>query len=64
MKNQENYSVEIIRYTIPEDQSTSFEDAYEKVGAYCKDSPYCHGYHVNHGDDELSHYIVTERAGA
>lgn len=59
MNSQDNYSVEIIRYTISEDQSANFEKAYQQAGAYLRDSPYCQGYHVLHGEDEPNHYIVT-----
>ncbi len=57
MKKQR--SVEIIRYTIPADQSAKFEEAYRHAGEYLKSSPYCLGYHVLHGEDEPTHYIVT-----
>ena len=59
MNEKKDYSVEIIRYKISDDQSKAFEDAYEKAGEYLKASPYCLGYHVLHGDDEPNNYIVT-----
>lgn len=59
MNEKKDYSVEIIRYKISDEQSKAFEDAYEKAGEYLKASPYCRGYNVLHGDDEPNHYIVT-----
>ena len=54
-----NHSVEIVRYTIPNDKFESFETAYKEAGEYLKASSYCLGYDILHGDDEPSHYIVT-----
>lgn len=54
-----NYSIEIIRYTIPEEKGADFESDYLKAGAYLEASPYCLGYNILHGDDEPDHYIVT-----
>ncbi len=58
MKNTENYSVEIIRYNIPPDQHSTFENAYVEAGKYLKASKYCLSYSVIHGNDEPNHYIV------
>jgi len=58
MDKNSNYSVEIIRYTIAQDQRASFEDAYAKAGAILQKSPYCLGYEIIHGVDESQHYIV------
>ncbi|GAA0551110.1 antibiotic biosynthesis monooxygenase family protein [Chitinophaga japonensis] len=55
----DQYSVEIIRYNIPEDQQASFEKAYSDAGKYLQASPYCLGYHIIHGEEEPTHYIVT-----
>jgi quinol monooxygenase YgiN len=51
-------SVEIIRYTIPADQHTNFEEAYKKAGKLLEESAFCLGYHVIHGEEEPDHYIV------
>jgi heme-degrading monooxygenase HmoA len=59
MKPLSNYSVEIIRYNIPEDQQSNFEQAYSEAGKYLQASPYCLGYELIHGEEEPSHYIVT-----
>ena len=59
MSTKENYSVEIIRYTLPDDKLESFETAYQEAGKYLKDSPSCLGYHILHGEDEPNNYIVT-----
>lgn len=59
MNKEEKYSVEIIRYTIPNNDRISFENAYKEAGIYLKASPYCLGYNILHGDDEPNHYIVT-----
>ncbi len=58
MKNETNYSVEIIRYTIPQDQYSNFETAYTEAGKYLKASKYCLGYQVIHGNEEPNHYII------
>lgn len=58
MKNDPTYSVEIIRYNIPSDQATAFENAYSKAGEHLRASPYCLGYEVIHGEEEPNHYIV------
>lgn len=59
MKAANNYSVEIIRYNIPQDQQAGFEKAYAEAGRFLQASPYCLGYQVIHGEEEPSHYIVT-----
>lgn len=59
MNTAKNYSVEIIRYTIPKDQQSSFEDAYGKAAKLLEASPYCLGYQIIHGEEEPEHYIVT-----
>lgn len=51
-------SVEVIRYTIPEDQSAAFEKAYAEAGKHLQASPYCLHYQVLHGNDEPKRYIV------
>lgn len=58
MQNNEQYSVEIIRYTIPKDRHQEFEKAYAEAGTFLQASPYCLGYEVIHGEDEPDHYIV------
>lgn len=59
MKAADNYSVEIIRYTISPDQQNSFEKAYAEAGKFLEASPYCLAYEVIHGEDDPSHYIVS-----
>lgn len=58
MDKNKNYSVEIIRYTVAEDQKATFEEAYTKACAVLKTSPYCLGYEIIRGVDEKQHYIV------
>jgi hemoglobin len=40
--------VEYIRYEIPEDEASSFEDAYARAGASLEASPHCERYEVAH----------------
>ena len=58
MENK-NYSTEIIRYNIPEQERENFEKAYQQAGQYLQASEYCLGYQVIHGSEEPNHYIVT-----
>lgn len=58
MKTEQPYSVEIIRYTIPMEMQTAFKKAYHDAGAFLKQSPFCLGYEVLHGEDDPTHYIV------
>lgn len=53
-----DYSVEIIRYLIPEEQSSQFENAYAEAASYLKSSPFCLGYRLLHGDEEPENYIL------
>jgi quinol monooxygenase YgiN len=53
-----NYSTEIIRYNIPEQERGNFEKAYTQAGQYLQASEYCLGYQVIHGSEEPNHYIV------
>ncbi|MHA4807030.1 antibiotic biosynthesis monooxygenase family protein [Flavitalea flava] len=55
---KENYSMEVIRYTIPADSHNNFELAYQEAGKYLKASPFCLGYQVIHGNEEPNHYII------
>jgi quinol monooxygenase YgiN len=59
-KNSEttNHSIEVIRYTIPADQHSNFEEAYRAAGKQLEASPYCLGYQVIHGEEDPNHYIV------
>jgi quinol monooxygenase YgiN len=59
MNTEKNYSVEIIRYTIPQDQQSSFVDAYGRAGKLLEASSYCLSYQIIHGEEEPAHYIVT-----
>jgi quinol monooxygenase YgiN len=56
--NTQNHSIEIIRYSIPADQHSNFEEAYREAGKLLDASPYCLGYQVIHGEEEPNHYIV------
>ncbi|HEY4655117.1 MAG TPA: antibiotic biosynthesis monooxygenase family protein [Cyclobacteriaceae bacterium] len=58
MKESKSHSVEIIRYSIPQDQRTKFEEAYRSARPHLEASPYCLGYEVIHGVDEPGKYIV------
>lgn len=53
-----NYSTEIIRYNVPEQERSNFEKAYTSAGQYLQASEYCLGYQVIHGNEEPNHYIV------
>ncbi len=57
MENK-NYSVEIIRYNIPDSARDKFETAYTEAGKYLQASKFCLGYEVIHGNEEPNHYIV------
>jgi quinol monooxygenase YgiN len=50
--------VEYIRYTVPADQATAFEQAYDEAGTYLLASPNCLGYDVARCTDEPTSYIV------
>jgi heme-degrading monooxygenase HmoA len=58
MSKNTSYSVEIIRYSIPENQSADFEAAYASAGIILQKSPYCLEYEIIHGIDEPQHFIV------
>jgi len=53
-----NYSVEIIRYSIPAAQSAAFEKDYAEAAEYLKASQYCLGYRLIHGEEEPENYIL------
>ncbi len=54
--NDKNYSMEIIRYNISEDQRSNFEKAYTEAGEYLRASEYCLSYQVIHG---MMNQIIT-----
>ncbi len=56
--SNKNYSVEIIRYNISQDEMSNFEKAYTEACKHLQASEYCLGYQVIHGNDEPNHYIV------
>jgi quinol monooxygenase YgiN len=58
MSKNTTFSIEIIRYDIPESQRTGFEAAYAKAGAILQSSPYCLAYEIIHGVDENQRYMV------
>lgn len=53
-----NYSVEIIRYDIPQNESDNFEKAYAEAGKHLQASKYCFSYEIIHGNEEPNNYIV------
>lgn len=61
MNNDANYSMEVIRYNIPEEKHQSFEEAYNEAGQYLKASRFCLGYQVIHGEEEPNNYIILIR---
>ncbi len=54
----ENRSTEIIRYKISTDKHDDFEKCYAEAGRYLKQSVYCLGYQILHGEEEPDNYIV------
>lgn len=52
------YSVELIRYTIPENQWSQFENAYAQAGKLLSKSKYCLYYTINKGSEEPNNYVV------
>ena len=52
------YSIEIIRYNVPDDQQENFEKSYARAGEHLKASPYCLGFEVIRGVEERNKYIV------
>jgi quinol monooxygenase YgiN len=56
--DNKTFSVEVIRYNIPQDKGAAFEKAYAEAGKHLQASPYCLGYQVLHGNDEPDHYMV------
>ncbi|HEX3650551.1 MAG TPA: antibiotic biosynthesis monooxygenase family protein [Pseudonocardiaceae bacterium] len=50
--------VEYIRYSVPPEQATHFEQTYEKAADYLLASPHCLGYDVARCVDEPASYIV------
>ena len=59
LKTHPGNSVEIIRYSIPNDQHANFEKAYDEACEYLKKSKYCLSFEVLHGDEEPDHYMVV-----
>src|SRR5690242_10249625 len=53
-----NYSVEVIRYNIPQDQWEQFEKAYAEAGKFLGKSKYCLSYAINKGSEEPNHYVI------
>ena len=53
------YSIEIIRYNVPDDQQENFEKSYARAGEHLKASPYCLGFEVIRGVEERNKYIVS-----
>jgi quinol monooxygenase YgiN len=58
MNKDTSYSIEIIRYSIPEGQRSDFEAAYARAGTILQKSPYCLAYEIIRGVDERQHFIV------
>lgn len=61
MSTNENYSMEVIRYNIPQDKHKNFEEAYNEAGKYLQASKFCLGYQMLHGDEEPDNYIILIR---
>lgn len=57
-KEMKNSSTEIIRYKVSPEMHAAFEKAYSEAGAYLKQSAFCLGYQLLHGDEEPDNYIV------
>jgi quinol monooxygenase YgiN len=53
-----NYSVEVIRYDIPQNQQAQFEKAYDAAGKFLSRSKYCLSYVINKGSEEPNHYVI------
>jgi len=60
MKENKNYSVEIIRYKIDSQNHKNFENAYSEAGKILEKSPYCLAYQIIPGEDEPDQYIVRD----
>jgi heme-degrading monooxygenase HmoA len=58
MNENNDQSVEIIRYKVPADQAKNFEDAYAKAAEVLQKSSFCLAYEIIHGVDEPQNYIV------
>lgn len=52
------YSVEVIRYNVPQDQWEQFEKAYDAAGKFLSKSKYCLSYAINKGSEEPNHYVI------
>ncbi|MCS3795317.1 antibiotic biosynthesis monooxygenase family protein [Niastella sp. OAS944] len=52
------YSVEVIRYNIPQNQQAQFEKAYDAAGEFLRRSKYCLSYTINKGTEEPTHYVI------
>lgn len=50
---------EIIRYKVPQDQMTAFENAYRQTEELLQASPNCKGYELIQCDKEPQSYILT-----
>jgi hemoglobin len=50
--------VEYIRYRIPEDEASAFEDAYRRAAASLDASPHCERYEVSRCTEEPAAYTV------
>lgn len=50
--------VEYVRYRIPEERRSAFEDAYRAAGQSLRRSPHCIRYQLTHGVEEPENYIL------
>ena len=50
--------LEYIRYTIPQERSQEFEDAYDRAGASLRRAPQCLGYHLARCTEDPTSYIL------
>jgi len=50
--------IEYIRYTVPPEQASAFEDAYARAGALLHEDSHCLAFDVARGIEEPEHFIV------
>jgi len=50
--------IEYVRYTVGEDRSAEFEEAYRRASTVLDGDVHCLGYEVARGVEEPGHYVV------
>jgi quinol monooxygenase YgiN len=50
--------LEYIRYTVPEERATEFEEAYRRAAVVLDADTHCLGYDVSKGVEEPEHFVV------